>query len=320
MKLLPKLILVFISLIIVSCTDSSQQADPDFKPQNTVKSFSSDNSPVVLVDEAHNNFLTISGRYKPFEQVLSSNGFTVKSNTRGFTLDILKNIDILVIANALDHSRRDWQPPFGSALNDDEVASVKQWVTDGGSLLLIADHTPFPKVVENLAFAFGFEFSNGHVGRYTFRIADATLSAEHPITNSGNNSSNELPVALSIPNIQKNALLFSRITQVKTFGGSAFKAPDEAESLLTIRQGIFSTEPAIPFQVNSSTTRIPIEGWSQGAVLKVGKGRVAVFSEGMMFSSQVDVKTGEKHGLRSVGAEQNEQFLLNVMHWLSSVF
>lgn len=318
MKLLSKLVLISFSLVIASCSDSPQQADPDFKPQNTIKSFSSDNSPVVIVDEAHNNFLTISGRYKPFKQVLSSNGFTVKSNTKNFTLDLLKNIDILVIANALDHSRRDWQPPFGSALDDDEVTSVKQWVTNGGSLLLIADHTPFPKVVENLALAFGFEFSNGHVGRYTFRSADATLS-EHPITNGGNKSSNEVLTPLFIPKFQQSASLSSQITQVKTFGGSAFKSPDGAESLLTFGQGVFSTEPVIPFQVNSSTTRIPIEGWSQGAVLKFGKGRVAVFSEGMMFSSQLDVKTGAEHGLKSVGAEQNERFLLNVMHWLSSV-
>jgi hypothetical protein len=38
-----------------------------------------------------------------------------------------------------------------------------------------------------------------------------------------------------------------------------------------------------------------------------------------MFSSQLTVKTGKKHGLPSKGAEQNEQFLLSVMHWLSGL-
>jgi len=38
-----------------------------------------------------------------------------------------------------------------------------------------------------------------------------------------------------------------------------------------------------------------------------------------MFTSQLYVPTGEKMGLVSRGAEDNEQFLLNIMHWLSGV-
>ena len=60
-----------------------------------------------------------------------------------------------------------------------------------------------------------------------------------------------------------------------------------------------------------------MSGWSQGAVLELGKGRVAVFSEGMMFSSQLVESTGKTMGLRSVGAEQNEEFLLYIMRWLA---
>jgi hypothetical protein len=314
MKLLSKLTFLPFVLAISSCSDSSQQADPDFQPQSTTVSFASDKSPLVFVDEAHNNFLTISGRYKPFEQVLSSNGYTVRPNTKRFTLDRLEQADILVIANALDRNRSDWKPQFGSALSDDEVDSIKRWVIDGGSLLLIADHTPFPKVVEKLALVFGFKFSNGHVGPALFRSSDATLS-EHPITH----GAKEIGKPLFIEELQQSASPTRQITQVKTFGGSAFKAPDEANSLLTLGQSAVSIEPVIPFQVTASTPRIPMTGWSQGAVLKFGKGRVAVFSEGMMFSSQLDLKTGKKYGLRAVDAEQNEQFLLNIMLWLSGV-
>ena len=107
------------------------------------------------------------------------------------------------------------------------------------------------------------------------------------------------------------------ILKVRTFGGSAFKAPEKAISLLNLGDGITATEPKIPFQVNADTPRIPMSGWSQGAVLELGKGRVAVFSEGMMFSSQLVESTGKTMGLRSVGAEQNEEFLLNIMRWLA---
>ncbi|MEM5552742.1 hypothetical protein WNY63_18640 [Pseudoalteromonas neustonica] len=51
-----------------------------------------------------------------------------------------------------------------------------------------------------------------------------------------------------------------------------------------------------------------MDGWSQGAVLELGKGRIAVFSEGMMFSSQVDSTAGKKYGLTSAGAQQMNDF------------
>jgi hypothetical protein len=291
MKSICKTILLGLFLVGgASCFNSDQQPDPDFVPKNINSTFSKLNSPVVLIDEAHNNFLTKNGRYKPFSQVLSSDGYTVKPSKEKFTLTYLKQADILVVANALDKNRRNWSPPFGGAFDKDEIEAVKEWVSQGGSLFLVADHTPFPKVIEKLSAAFGFEFSNGHVRDALFRLDNNSL-IEHSITQD--------------------------ITQVKTFGGSAFQIPERAQPLLTLGKGATSVVPEIPFQVNAKTPRVSMNGWYQGAVLEVGEGRVAVFSEGMMFSLQVMVSTGKKYGLVSDGAEQNEQFLLNVMHWLS---
>jgi len=108
------------------------------------------------------------------------------------------------------------------------------------------------------------------------------------------------------------------ITRVKNVWRFSFQSTAERHNhFLTLGKGAVSITPAIPFQVNANTPRVSVEGWSQGAVLQIGKGRVAVFAEGMMFSSQLDTKTGKKYGLTSMGGEQNEMFLLNVMHWLS---
>lgn len=308
-------------LLTSACTDNEgqpQQADPDFTPQNTTKTFSERNTPVVFIDEAHNNFHTANGRYNAFSQVLISDGYRIKRNKEYFTSDSLKKADILVIANALDANRHDWTPPFRGAFDTKEVQAIKQWVYEGGALLLIVDHMPFPKASESLALAFGFEFTNGHVDKATFRLDNGSLT-EHPITKEDkSDAQNNFE-----PNIFDGLIGLTKIepksiTQVRTFGGSAFQPPKDAQSLLLLGKGSTSLLPKIPFQVNSKTPRESMEGWSQGAVLQVGVGRVAVFSEAMMFTSQVYLPTGEKHGLVSKGAEQNEQFLLNVMHWLSN--
>lgn len=321
MKFIWKIILIGLILFgSSSCSDSNQQADPEFMPKNTKKSFSKLKSPIVFIDEAHSNFHTTTGRYKPFAQVLTSDGYTVKAGKEKFTLEYLKQADILVISNALDKNRRDWTPPFSDAFAPEEVEAVKQWVAQGGSLFLIADHTPFPKISEKLSAAFGFTFSNGHVYDATFHIDDNSLM-EHAITKGiSDSNNNDLHGIFADPAGQaiiKDLPHPERIIQVKTFGGSAFQIPQNAKPLLTLGKGAISDVPDIPFQVNADTPRISMDGWHQGAVLEFEEGRVAVFAEAMMFTSQVFISTGSKSGFLSHGAEQNEQFLLNVMHWLS---
>lgn len=321
MKFICKIIFLGLALFVLSsCSKSDQIADPDFIPKNTKHSFSAKNSPIVFIDEAHNNFHTANGRYKPFTQVLISDGYTVKPSKEKFTLEYLKQANILVIANALDKNRRDWTPPFGDAFEPREVAAVKQWITQGGSVFLIADHMPFPKFIDKLAVAFGFKFNNGHVGDAIFRIDNNTLML-HAITIGNSDSHSNIPLGMFagsiVPAIVKGPHSSESIVQVRTFGGSAFQIPKNAEPLLVLGKNAKSVMPDIPFKINADTPTVSMKGWYQGAVLKAGKGRLAVFSEAMMFTSQVHVPTNKKYGLVSEGADQNEQFLLNVMHWLS---
>lgn len=314
-----KIVLIWTALLIlVACSDSHQQAVPNFVPKNTQKTFSDNARPVVLVDEAHHNFLTASGRYAPFVKVLKSDGYTVKRNANPLSNQSLRDIDILVIANALDKNRTNWTPPFTHALSSKEVTSIKDWIVSGGSLLLIADHTPFPRIIENLADELGFKFSHGHVDNAVFRLDHMTLT-KHVITTHVREHEAQVLLPSLVTDNQKSTTQTKVIQYVKTFGGSAFKAPPEAVSLLTLGENAVSVVPQVPFQIDANTPRESMHGWSQGAVLTLGKGRVAVFAEGMMFSSQYDARTKKTYGLNSKGAKYNEAFLLNVMSWLAGV-
>jgi hypothetical protein len=55
----------------------------------------------------------------------------------------------------------------------------------------------------------------------------------------------------------------------------------------------------------------------QGAVLRVGRGRVAVFAEAAMFSAQHKGPERVAMGMNAPEASQNPQFVLNTLRWLA---
>ena len=85
----------------------------------------------------------------------------------------LRECKILIIVNALNEKNvGNWQNPVYSAFTKQEISDITQWVSEGGSFFLIADHMPFPGAVNDLAIQFGFQFENGHA---TKKIKGADL-------------------------------------------------------------------------------------------------------------------------------------------------
>lgn len=88
------------SLMNVATGAIAQQfADPAFDATVDRPAFT-DSHPVVLVDEAHDNFHTAGGRYKPFAELIKNDGYNVTPNTKKFTAECLTGCAILVVANA----------------------------------------------------------------------------------------------------------------------------------------------------------------------------------------------------------------------------
>ena len=286
MPVLPVLLLLF-----------QQVADPGFHPPIPSPSYAEGAGPVVAIDEAHNNFHTAGGRYLAFADLLRRDGYRIARNTTPFTPQSLKTCRVLVISNALnERNRTDWTLPTPPAFTDAEVAAVKNWVHAGGSLLLISDHMPFPGAASTLAAAFGVRFSNGFAldpgakgGQLFFRRADQSLR-EHAVTQG--------------------------IETVVTFTGSAFQA-DGAEPVLVLPGQVVSFEPKQAWQFNDETPRVPVGDWFQGATLKPGRGRLAVFGEAAMFSAQLAGPAKQPMGMNNPDAKDNPRLLLNLMRWLS---
>jgi hypothetical protein len=289
----------FAWVLLAGCSRSpQQQANPAFEPKVEDPTFAKGDAapPTICVDEGHHNFHTIEGRYAPFAEVLRADGYAVEGVAEGFTAESLQRCDVLVIANAL-HERNvsDWSLPTPSAFTAEEVASVRAWVEAGGGLWLIADHMPFPGAAQELAGAFGFELANGfamrsgHEGPDLFTRKDGSL-ADHPLTQG--------------------------IEQVAAFTGEAFRAPSQAQPILVLGEAFVSLEPATAWQFDDATPKREVAGWLQGATLEVGKGRMAMFGEAAMFTSQV-VGEGPPVGLDHPDALGNTQLLRNVARWLA---
>src|SRR5437870_12325583 len=93
-------LIVTISILLFAVSPAQQVADPNFDARVAHPAYTK-NGPKVLFDEAHNNFHTATGRYKPFADLITNDGYQIKPNKEKFSPATLKGFDILVISNAL---------------------------------------------------------------------------------------------------------------------------------------------------------------------------------------------------------------------------
>lgn len=287
---------------------AQQVADTAFRPPLGAPTWAEAQGPHVVLDEAHHNFHTLEGRYLTFARLLRGDGFVVNPGRRSLTADALRGASVLVVANALAAENElpaRWKLPTPSAFTTDEIAAVRAWVEGGGALLLIADHMPFPGAAHELAAAFGFELLNG------FALADGQVAPRPPMVFRRADGS------LGDSWVTRGSGPSERVDSVASFTGEAFRAPEGATSILTLHPGTMDLLPDTAWFFHDDTPTVDVSGWSQGAILDVGKGRVAVFGEAAMFSAQRKGPQGDPMGMNAPVASQNPRLLLNLMHWLA---
>ncbi|HKR12624.1 MAG TPA: hypothetical protein VJT15_11230 [Pyrinomonadaceae bacterium] len=292
----------FVLVLLLAFVALGQQLpDPEFDTRVENPAYQR-SGPRVLFDEAHHNFHTSDGRYKPFVDLLVQDGYQVIRNRKPFAKSSLDSFKVLVIANALGAEEMDDEGSDQSAFTDEEVQAVYDWVRGGGALLLIADHAPFGAAAASLGTKLGVDMSKG----YTFDAANALpenpsllifsrenkLLGAHPIADGRNGK--------------------ERVNRVLSFTGQSLKGPQESFAVLKL------ADTAQDAPDREAKSMVPAAGRAQVLALKVGKGRVVVHGEAAMLTAQIAGPEKFKMGMNFEGYD-NKQYALNVMHWLSGL-
>lgn len=304
------LVLILIVIVSVFLVLPDQSADPGFDARVDHPAYT-DRRPKVLFDEAHYNVDKSGGRYKPFADLIRNDGYEVTPNTQPFTIDSLKGYDVLVIANPLGLRGAAQQLAnlfrlegklhiATSAFTPDECVAVRDWIQDGGSLLLIADHAPAGEAAGALSSLLGVEMTNWYV---------EDKDHEDPETR------NPSFLVFSRKNgLLKDHAITRGLQSVITFTGQALRPPPGAVSFLSLAPGAVE----YPRRKAMTTEGRSAANLAQGVALEFGKGRVVVLGEAAMMTSQVARANGSvlRFGL-SHPNHQNRQLAINIMHWLS---
>jgi hypothetical protein len=294
-------LVLFVSLVTAF---GQHLADPEFDTKVERPAYVK-NTPRVSFDEAHNNFHTTSGRYKPFADLLTNDGYRIVVNRQPFTKKTLDTFKILVIVNALgeDIDEADADKP---AFTEEETAALRDWVRGGGSLLLVADERPFGQSAAGLAKEFGVEMS-GNLTQDESNCA-GEFQASFIVYSRENHLLQDHPIVQGRDNNEK-------INRVMVFTGQSLKGPQGSVAFLKLADSAMQILPgdAVP------PKKISASGFAQGIALKFGGGRVVVLAEADMLSALLgNPPDNDPIGMNYPDID-NKQLTLNIMHWLSGL-
>ena len=300
--------------------------------------FAPGSGPTVLFDLGHNSLFLRGTNLSPMTR-LQDDGYLTQTLTGPFTEDALAGVDIVMILspladrNALPPRPADcpsppdaecfeairaqipefWRHPIPSAFSEAEITILREWVGEGGALLLVLDHFPMSGAAQELGAAFGIEISNG-------LAADGALLAEQGVAQAVAQGAGSLVFERTEGGVADDPITNGRTPGQRVdafgfFGGSAFRLPPQGRSLLTFGSSFVSLLPEVMWQFSETTSREDIGGWSGGGVLRVGQGRVAIYGELGIFAGLAEPQAWAERRPEL----QNPQLFMNTLHWLSGL-
>ena len=306
-----KLIRTLPVILAIACQISCIYQRPDMHADLSVASpeFDISASPKVLFDAGHGNFHDIQTTYKPFATLLENDGIPLGIHTGPFTERALGKIDLLIIANATGPEQKDGQ--MTGAFAPQEMDVVTNWVKQGGSLLLIADHDPFGSASADLARALGVGMEsvwtvdtlriNKTIGKMTWLEYSRENGGlgQHPILEGQDKE--------------------SQIGRVMSFTGQSLSHDSTWTPLLRLsdaaRNYYRRADAEIASENPSSYFAVP--GQSQMIAGQVGQGRIVIAGEAAMFTAQeARILFKTIHAGFNYAGYDNKKLVLNTIHWL----
>ncbi|HLM24530.1 MAG TPA: hypothetical protein VK274_05695, partial [Pyrinomonadaceae bacterium] len=103
-----------------------------------------------------------------------------------------------------------------------------------------------------------------------------------------------------------------KINLLRSFTGQSLKGPEGSVGILNLSDHAKDTPGA------ETQTSVSAAGRAQAIALKFGKGRVLVQGEAAMLSAQVSGPENRRMGM-NVPGNDDKQYALNLMHWLSGI-
>lgn len=308
---IPLLCWVATVIAVSSCSNPGDQVDSSFDTSVANPAYKGE-GPRVLFDDAHHNVHRPGKSYRPFVELLKSDGYSVTPLRRAVSTDELREYAVYVIAGALGTNETNDAPAF----TDEECDAVREWVSGGGSLLLIADHFPSGRAVDNLAQRFGVRMGTGAVEDSlhfdpAFESSHIVFSREngglvsHPVTNGRNES--------------------ERVERVLAFTGDALSAAPPAVIFLVLSSGAMARAASATVRKQGGDVMVdvtygdptPVGGSAFGISLEYGRGRVVVLGEATMFTARLRRDDKRPIGMNTPGYD-NRRLALNIMHWLTA--
>ncbi len=273
----------------------------------------------VLFDEAHHNFHSLQGRYRPFAALLEADGCRLTPGTQPFTRSLLAACDLLVIVNAAgdDLVAGTEASVARAAFTPAEIEAVHVWVEAGGRLFLIAGHTPFGEAAACLAQRFGVDMGRGFTLDSTLALAGQQSPFVMDFTRAGGR--------LGEHPIMAGRSAAEEITRLIAFTGQSLRGPRDATPLLLLSPAALDLPPSAQAAGDDLEAMhrlaLPAAGRAVGVALVAGQGRVVVIGEPGMLTAEIVTEPDrepQRIGMNVAGTD-NVQFVLNIVHWLAGL-
>ena len=286
------LVFIFRNDLLYQCADLSG-AEPIKNPAYPA------NGPLILFDEGHGNFHTMAGRYEPFVRLLTADGYRFRPLRAEIDTSSLLAADVLVIANPAD------------PLEQLEIDALVEWVKGGKSLLLISDHPPFASPLQELCHRFGVKLS----GMWTADPDQKEPNAPGPTWIRYQRSKG----GLGQHPVFEGRFPDERIDTVTAFTGQSIHV-ETGTALLKLSGNARNYETREQSQ-DAVGGKSVTEGdfGAQAVAIEFGQGRIIVVGEAGMLTTQVIrflIFNLKKFGFNRPGND-NRQWVLNIMHWLT---